>query len=124
MQTNKMNNTNFSETKIKNLNRFFMRNIYVLTLLVIVLFLSTIAVLYFFLSAIEIEHEVRISLISIIITFIITSSRSLISKYISITVFLMNLLSEEQRGLSKSIGIEVNRIKYEDLEIFENENID
>lgn len=48
-----------------------------------------------------------------IATFILTTSKSIIDKIIVIMKFLISLLGEEQRGLNKNIGVEVDKIDFE-----------
>ena len=62
----------------------------------------------------------KISLVSMIITFILTMSKSIIDKTIQIIQYIFSLLSEEQRGLNKNIGVEIDKIEFENLDSVEN----
>ena len=61
----------------------------------------------------DIDNSLKISLISMIATFILTTSKGMLEKIIMIIKFLISLLGEEQRGLNKSMGIQIDKIDFD-----------
>lgn len=61
------------------------------------------------------DESVKITIISMVATFILTTSKTLIECIIEVVVYVMRLLGEEQRGLNKKIGIEVANVEFEKL---------
>ena len=92
----------FQNNKIVALNKFFMRNIVIQTLLLF--FLYTISIIFLF---------VLIRTADMIATFILTTSKGMLEKIIMIIKFLISLLGEEQRGLNKSMGIQIDKIDFD-----------
>ncbi len=103
----------FQHNKIITLNRFFMRNMGVQTFLLLLVYTLSIVCLLVLINTTNIDDSLKISLISMIATFILTTSKSIIDKIIVIMKFLISLLGEEQRGLNKNIGVEVDKIDFE-----------
>lgn len=104
----------FQKEKIKNLNKFFMRNIFLSGVLALLTFIMSIVMLIVLLNIDGLDEALKISLISMIATFIITTGKTLIEKFIAILQYLTNLLSEEQRGLSKNIGVDIDKVEFDD----------
>lgn len=61
----------------------------------------------------QLNDELKITIITMIATFILTTSKTIIDKLISMIQYIISLLSEEQRGFSKHIGIEIDKIDFE-----------
>ena len=104
---------NFQKEKIKNLNQFFMKNVLIHSLSVFIVFIISIAILIIILKIIKLDQNITISIVSSIVTFTITTSKSLIDKFLSILQYLISLLTEEQRGFSKNLGIEIDKVEFE-----------
>ena len=77
----------FQNNKIVALNKFFMRNIVIQTLLLFFLYTISIIFLFVLIRTADIDNSLKISLIS--------------------------LLGEEQRGLNKSMGIQIDKIDFD-----------
>ncbi len=105
----------FEKDKIKSLNNFFMKSITRGILFAFLLFIITVALLLFTIIATDMDSSVRITIISMVATFILTSSKSLMDRTIEITTYTVRLLGEEQRGFNKKIGIEVDPVEFEEL---------
>lgn len=103
----------FQHNKIITLNKFFMRNMGIQTFLLLLVYTLSIVCLLILINTTNIDDSLKISLISMIATFILTTSKSIIDKIIVIMKFLISLLGEEQRGLNKNIGVEVDKIDFE-----------
>ncbi|MDR2827898.1 MAG: hypothetical protein LBV51_00565 [Acholeplasmatales bacterium] len=104
----------FQKDKIKSLNKFFMRNIIIGSILSLVIFgLSIVALL--FITKLSLDVELRITLLSITATFILTTAKTLIDKVVQIVQYLVVLLSEEQRGINKNIGIDIDKVDFENV---------
>lgn len=116
----KMNNkecNQFEKEKIKILNSFFMKNILLGSVLAVVMFLTTVVLLIVIVRITSIDDALKISIISMVATFIITTSKTIIEKSISIVSFLIKLLSEEQRGLNSNIGVAVEKVELDEVDI-------
>lgn len=103
----------FQNNKIVALNKFFMRNIVIQTLLLFFLYTISIIFLFVLIRTADIDNSLKISLISMIATFILTTSKGMLEKIIMIIKFLISLLGEEQRGLNKSMGIQIDKIDFD-----------
>lgn len=103
----------FQHNKIMTLNKFFMRNMGIQTFLLLLIYILSIVCLLILINTTNIDDSLKISLISMIATFILTTSKSILDKIIVIMKFLISLLGEEQRGLNKNMGIEVDKIDFE-----------
>ncbi|HRF70650.1 MAG TPA: hypothetical protein PKV66_04395 [Candidatus Pelethenecus sp.] len=103
----------FQNNKIVALNKFFMRNIIIQTLLLFFLYTISIIFLIVLIKTADIDNSLKISLISMIATFILTTSKGMLEKIIMIIKFLISLLGEEQRGLNKSMGIQIDKIDFD-----------
>lgn len=103
----------FQNNKIVALNKFFMRNIIIQTLLLFFLYTVSIIFLIVLIKTADIDNSLKISLISMIATFILTTSKGMLEKIIMIIKFLISLLGEEQRGLNKSMGIQIDKIDFD-----------
>lgn len=115
-ELNKPNQLNdFEKDKIKSLNQFFMKSITHGLLFAFILFIITVGLLLFTIIATDMDSSVRITIISMVATFILTSSKTLMDRTIEITTYTMRLLGEEQRGFNKKIGIEVDPVEFEEL---------
>lgn len=112
-KTNKPDLDSFKKDKIKTLNNFFMKKILISSIISIFLFLLSIGLLIIIISLKDIDSGLRITLISITASFILTTAKTLIDKSVQIISYLIVLLSEEQRGISKNLGIEVDKVEFE-----------
>lgn len=61
------------------------------------------------------DESVKITIISMVATFILTTSKALIDRLIEVVVYIMRLLGEEQRGLNKKMGVEIDEVEFETL---------
>ena len=82
----------FQNNKIVALNKFFMRNIVIQTLLLFFLYTISIIFLFVLIRTADIDNSLKISLISMIATFILTTSKGMLEKIIMIIKFLISLL--------------------------------
>ncbi len=115
-ELNKPNQLNdFEKDKIKSLNQFFMKSITHGLLFAFILFIITVGLLLFTIIATDMDSSVRITIISMVATFILTSSKTLMDRIVEITTYTMRLLGEEQRGFNKKIGIDVEPVEFEEL---------
>jgi len=112
-KTNQLND--FEKDKIKSLNQFFMKSITHGLLFAFILFIITVGLLLFTIIATDMDSSVRITIISMVATFILTSSKTLMDRIVEITTYTMRLLGEEQRGFNKKIGIDVEPVEFEEL---------
>jgi hypothetical protein len=103
----------FQHNKIMTLNKFFMRNMGIQTLLLLLIYILSIVCLLILINTTNIDDSLKISLISMIATFILTTSKGILDKIIIIMKFLISLLGEEQRGLNRNMGIEVDKIDFD-----------
>jgi hypothetical protein len=107
------NKNTFTENKIKTLNHFFMKNIMIQSILLCIIFSISIVMLIILIRLGKLEDELKITIITMIATFILTTSKTIIDKLITMIQYIISLLSEEQRGFSKNIGIEIDKIDFE-----------
>lgn len=107
------NKNTFTENKIKILNHFFMKNIMIQSILLCIIFSISIVMLIILIRLGKLEDELKITIITMIATFILTTSKTIIDKLITMIQYIISLLSEEQRGFSKNIGIEIDKIDFE-----------
>lgn len=107
-------NEAFQKEKIIQLNSFFMKKIVFSVLISVILFLISIASLILIIYFFDIDDTIRISMISMVITFVLTTTKSIIDRIISLARYLTTLLVEEQRGLNKNMGIHIDPVEYED----------
>jgi hypothetical protein len=115
-ETHKTNQLNeFEKDKIKSLNQFFMKSITHGLLFAFLLFIITVVLLLFTIIATDMDSSVRITIISMVATFILTSGKTLMDRTVEITTYTMRLLGEEQRGFNKKIGIEIEPVEFEEL---------
>ncbi|MDY0277646.1 MAG: hypothetical protein RBQ97_06145 [Acholeplasma sp.] len=112
-KTNQLNE--FEKDKIKSLNQFFMKSITHGLLFAFLLFIITVVLLLFTIIATDMDSSVRITIISMVATFILTSGKTLMDRTVEITTYTMRLLGEEQRGFNKKIGIEIEPVEFEEL---------
>ena len=101
----------FQYKKISLLNKFFMKNIIIGNLYVILMFMVAVGFLVFLIFMLNLNNEIKITLISMIATFILTTSKTIIDKTTSTIQYLISLLTEEQRGLNKDLGIEIDKVE-------------
>lgn len=111
---NKIDFKNFQKDKIRHLNKFFMKNVIIGSLLSIAIFMISVIALIVIVNIDNIDAGLRITLISITATFILTTSKTLIEKAIQIVSYVVVLLSEEQRGINKNLGIEIDKVDFEE----------
>lgn len=114
-QNNNSEVSNFEKDKIRTLNKFFMRSIVYGLIFAFLLFVLTVALLLFTIMATDIDSSVKITIISMVATFVLTSSKTLMDRTVEIITYTMRLLGEEQRGFNKKIGIEINPVEFEEL---------
>lgn len=114
-QRNNNNVSNFERKKIENLNKFFMKNVLWSLIGSVLLFVISVLLLIFIIIATNMDESVKITIISMVATFILTTSKALIDRLIDFVVYVMRLLGEEQRGLNKKIGIEIEDVEFEAL---------
>jgi len=108
-------NGSFEDKKMKSLNKFFMRNVILGLLFSLLLFVLTVGLLVFVIMIGEIDMAVKVTIISMIATFVLTTSKTLIDRTIELVTYVIRLLGEEQRGLSKKLGIEVEEVEFGSL---------
>ena len=113
-EKNKIDFKNFQKDKIRHLNKFFMKNVIIGSLLSILVFMISVITLIVIVNIDGIDSGLRITLISITATFILTTSKTLIDKAIQIVSYVVVLLSEEQRGINKNLGIEIDKVDFEE----------
>lgn len=102
----------FQKDKIKNLNKFFMKSVIYGTVLTFIIFILAVAILLITINTQNIDQTLKISIVSMIATFVLTTTKTLIDKLITVVTFVVRLLSEEQRGFSKNIGIEIDEVDF------------
>ncbi|MCV2232551.1 hypothetical protein [Paracholeplasma manati] len=115
-ETHKTNQLNeFEKDKIKSLNQFFMKSITHGLLFAFLLFIITVVLLLFTIIATDMDSSVKITIISMVATFVLTSSKTLMDRTVEIITYTVRLLGEEQRGFNKKIGIEIEPVEFEEL---------
>lgn len=105
----------FKKNKIEKLNSFFMRKIIISTVITILMFLISVALLILIINIKDIDSGLKITLISVTASFILTTAKTLIDKSIQIISYLVILLSEEQRGINENLGINVDKVDFESV---------
>lgn len=121
METLDNETSRFQKKKILVLNKFFRKSIFINNILMFLTYVTSITFLIILLNNSNLDDGMKISLVSMIITFILTMSKSIIDKTIQIIQYIFSLLSEEQRGLNKNIGVEIDKIEFENLDSVEND---
>ena len=101
----------FQKEKIIQLNKFFMKSVIRGLVLLFFTFTVSTGLLITIIKISDVDQTLKISLISMVATYILTMSKTMIDRIITIITFLFQLLSAEQRGLNKNIGIEIEEIK-------------
>jgi len=112
----------FEKKKILSLNKFFMRNVLFGIIFSFLLFILTVALLVFCIVITDLNEAIKISIISMVATFILTTSKTLIDRVVEVVTYAIRLLGEEQRGLNKKIGIEMNEVEFNELPEDEQKN--
>jgi len=105
--------TKFETKKLISFNKFFMKNFMFGLILIIFLFVLTIVLLILIISNEEIDMAVRISIISMVVTFSLTTSKTLLDRLIEVVTYTIRLLGEEQRALNKKLGLEMDDVSFE-----------
>lgn len=105
----------FERNKITNLNSFFMKSVKNGLVFAFVLFVITVGLLLFIIIATDIDQSVKITIISMVATFVLTSSKTLMDRSVEIVTYTFRLLGEEQRGFNKKIGVEIAPVDFEEL---------
>ena len=108
----KKENQCFENKKILTLNKFFMKNVYMGLIFSLMLFVLSVGLLVFTIIEADVDMTVKITIISMTATFILTTSKSLIDRAIEVVTYTVKLLGEEQRGLNKKIGVEVDDVEF------------
>lgn len=101
----------FQKNKIMSLNKFFMRKATFGTTLTIFLYILTFVFLFLLINHSTIDESLKITLISMVATFILTTSKTMLEKIFATIDYILTLLGNEQRGLHKNIGIEVEKVE-------------
>ncbi|HAX02704.1 MAG: hypothetical protein A2Y45_01305 [Tenericutes bacterium GWC2_34_14] len=104
----------FQKDKIKNLNKFFMKSVVFGTLLTFMMFILAVIILLITINTQDIDQTLKISIVSMIATFVLTTAKALIDKLIMVVTYIVRLLTEEQRGFSKNIGIDIDEVEFLD----------
>ena len=104
----------FQKDKIKNLNKFFMKSVVFGTLLTFTMFILAVIILLITINTQDIDQTLKISIVSMIATFVLTTAKALIDKLIMVVTYIVRLLTEEQRGFSKNIGIDIDEVEFLD----------
>lgn len=102
----------FQKQKIKQLNIFFMKLVIRSIISAFSFFVASIFLLVLIIKISDLDPALKISLVSMVSTYVLTISKIIIDKILSIISFLIKLLSEEQRGFSKNIGIEIDEVDF------------
>ena len=105
----------FEKKKILSLNKFFMKNVLFGIVFSSLLFILTVILLVFCILVTDLNEAIKISIISMVATFILTTSKTLIDRVVEVVIYTIRLLGEEQRGLNKKIGIEMNEVEFNEL---------
>lgn len=106
----------FANRKLISLNNFFMRKVILGLILSLTIFVISFVFLIVLLDRENIDETLRITIISMLATFILTTSKTLIDRIIELVIYIMRLLGEEQRGFNKKIGIETEDVDFQELE--------
>ena len=112
----------FEKKKILSLNKFFMKNVLFGIVFSSLLFILTVILLVFCILVTDLNEAIKISIISMVATFILTTSKTLIDRVVEVVIYTIRLLGEEQRGLNKKIGIEMNEVEFNELPEDEQKN--
>ena len=113
IDNNQKEPSRFETNKLISLNKFFMKNFIFGLILIIFLFVLTIVLLILIISNEEIDMTVRISIISMVVTFSLTTSKTLLDRLIEVVTYTIRLLGEEQRALNKKLGLEIDDVNFE-----------
>jgi hypothetical protein len=105
----------FESKKILSLNKFFMKHVLWGLIGSFLLFVVSVVLLIFIIVATNMDESVKITIISMVATFILTTSKTSIDRLIEVVIYIMRLLGEEQRGLNKKMGIEIEDVEFETL---------
>lgn len=105
----------FESKKILSLNQFFMKNVLLGLLFSFLIFILSVVLLIVILMTTNMDASVKITIVSMVATFILTTSKTLIERLIEIVVYITRLLGEEQRGLNKKMGVEIEEVDFESL---------
>lgn len=105
----------FESKKIISLNRFFMKHVLLGLMFSFLIFIVSIVLLIVIILVANMDASVKITIISMVATFILTTSKTMIDRLIEVVVYIMRLLGEEQRGLNKKIGIDIEDVEFESL---------
>lgn len=111
----KHENHPFESRKIISLNKFFMKNVIWGLFSSVLLFIISVCLLILIIMITNMDESVKITIVSMVATFILTTSKTLIERLIEIVIYITRLLGEEQRGLSKKIGVEIDAVEFESL---------
>ena len=106
----------FENKKLITLNKFFMKNVFMGLIFSLLLYILSVGMLVMTVVITEIDMAVKVTLISMVSTFILTTSKSLIDRSIEVVTYTVKLLGEEQRGLNKKIGVEVEDVEFNEEE--------
>lgn len=116
MKENPKDKNRFQKKKIISLNKFFMHQISLNGLFILIIYIISFIFLFLLTQGIIIDEQLKISLISMSTTFILTTSKTIIEKLIAIIQFIISQLGAEQRGLNKNIGIEMDKVEFDSEE--------
>lgn len=116
MKENPKDKNRFQKKKIISLNKFFMHQISLNGLFILIIYIISFIFLFLLTQGIVIDEQLKISLISMSTTFILTTSKTIIEKLIAIIQFIISQLGAEQRGLNKNIGIEMDKVEFDSEE--------
>lgn len=119
MKENPKDKNRFQKKKIISLNKFFMHQISLNGLFILIIYILSFIFLFLLTQGIIINEQLKISLISMSTmstTFILTNSKTIIEKLIAIIQFIISQLGAEQRGLNKNIGIEMDKVEFDSEE--------
>ncbi|MBN3490248.1 hypothetical protein JV173_01850 [Acholeplasma equirhinis] len=105
----------FESKKIISLNRFFMKHVLLGLMFSFLIFIVSIVLLIVIILVTNMDASVKITIISMVATFILTTSKTMIDRLIEVVVYIMRLLGEEQRGLNKKIGVDIEDVEFESL---------
>lgn len=105
----------FEGKKILSLNKFFMKHVIIGIVFSVLLFIVSVLLLIFIIIATNIDDSVKITIVSMVATFILTTSKSLIDRLIEAVLYILKLLGEEQRGLNKKIGVDIDDVEFETI---------
>lgn len=110
-----MDKYKFQKDKVVKLNSFFMKNVLFSALFILLYFVLAYILMMILLGQNDMSQEFKISVISMVATFVITTSKSVIDKVLEIVTSIFSILSAEQEGLNKSLGV--------DLDLTPNDNV-